>query len=627
MSGKTLLSGINGPEDVKKLSQEQLPQLAGEIGELIKSVVEENGGHYSSPLGVIDLTVALHYVFDSPRDKLVWDVGHQAYSHKIITGRREQFKTIRTKDGISGFLKRSESEHDHFGAGHASTSISAALGMAAAHHLSGDDHHVVAIIGDGALTGGLAYEGLNNLGFTRRKMTVVLNDNRMSISPSVGSISQYLTRIVTNPFYNRIRDELWNITGKMPVGTDAVRRVFKSVDEGLKSLLTPGVLFEELGLRYLGPIDGHDYAALIRTFKAVKALPYPTLVHVLTKKGHGVEAAEKDSVQYYSMAGSRNKKKATGAAPDYSKVFGQVVSQLARENDKVVAVTAAMEVGTGYSGFAKEFPDRLYDVGIAEGHALTFAAGLATQGLFPVVALYSTFMQRAFDQMMHDVALQELPVLVCLDRAGIVGPDGPTHHGVFDMALFRTIPGVIVAAPKDGNELRSLICSALGYRAPMVIRYPKTGSINFDPDGQPDDIPLGSWEILSEGGDAAICAVGSMVPVAEAAARELRGEHGLEVRVVNARFVKPLDREMLDDMMVRQLPILTLEEGVISGGFGSAVQEYGLLNGHRFDMAILGIGDEFVEHGTRGELLELAGLSTTATVARLLTLVENRVAQ
>ena len=625
MSGASLLEGIDSPADLKKLSPKQLPQLAGEIGELIRTVVEENGGHLSSPLGVIDLTIALHYVFDSPHDKLVWDVGHQAYAHKIITGRREQFKTLRIKDGLSGFLKRSESEHDHFGAGHASTSISAALGMAAAHHLSGDDHHVVAIIGDGALTGGLAYEGLNNLGFTRRKMTVVLNDNRMSISPSVGSISQYLTRIVTNPFYNRIRDQLWNITGKMPVGTAAVRRVFKSVDEGLKSLLTPGVLFEELGLRYLGPIDGHDYAALIRTLKSVKGLPYPTLLHVLTQKGHGVEAAEKDSLQFYSLAGARNKKTAPDAAPGYSKVFGHVVSELARENDKVVAVTAAMEVGTGFTAFDKEFPERLYDVGLAEEHAVTFAAGLATQGLFPVVAIYSTFIQRAFDQVMHDVALQKLPVLFCLDRAGIVGPDGPTHHGVFDLALFRAIPGVIVAAPRDGNELRSLIFSAQSYKAPMVIRYPKAGSINFDPEGQADNIPLGSWEILSEGGDAAICAVGAMVPVAEAAAKELRREHGLEVRVVNARFVKPLDREMLDDMLVRQLPILTLEEGVLSGGFGSAVQEYGCLSGHRFDMAMMGIGDEFVEHGTRGELLELAGLSTAATVSQLLALVENRV--
>jgi 1-deoxy-D-xylulose-5-phosphate synthase len=617
----SLLAGINGPADLKALKPEQLPELADDVSALIKSVVEETGGHYSSPLGVVDLTLALHYVFDSPKDKLVWDVGHQAYAHKIITGRRDSFATLRSRDGISGFLKRSESEHDLFGAGHASTAISAALGMAEAHYLDGNDAHVVAIIGDGALTGGLAYEGLNNLGFTKRKMTVVVNDNRMSISPSVGSLSRYLTRISTNPLYNRIRDMLWDVTGKLPIGKSTFRHLFKKMEEGLKSLLTPGMLFEELGMRYFGPVDGHDYDAMLNVLKTVKGLPYPTVVHVLTKKGRGVAAAEEDSLQYYSLAGKKNEKPKGKVAPGYSKVFGHVAVELAEQNDKICTVTAAMEVGTGLALFNEKFPGRLFDVGIAEGHAVTFAAGLATQGRIPMVALYSTFSQRAFDQMMHDVSLQSLPVIICLDRAGVVGPDGPTHHGVFDMALFSMLPGVTVAAPKDGNELRDLMFSAVSYGRPVVIRYPKASSLRFSPKAKATMIPAGSWEILRDGHDLAILAVGTMVPEALEAAGELSEKFALEAKVINARFVKPLDRAMMGDLLDEQLPLLSVEEGSLAGGFGSALSQYSASLGYQPQIMSLGIGDAYVEHATRRELLESIGLTAAHIVTQAQTLV------
>ena len=621
---KSILATVNSPDDLKKLKVEQLPQLASEIAEYIKYVVKENGGHYSSPLGVIDLTVALHYVFDSPQDRLIWDVGHQAYAHKILTGRRANFPTLRTKDGTSGFLKRVESEHDIFGAGHASTAISAGVGIAEALKLRGDDkHHVVAIVGDGAMTGGLSYEGLNNLGSRNLKMTVILNDNKMSISPSVGSLSKYLTRIVTNPIYNRIRDDVWKATGHLPIGTNTARKFLKSIEEGLKGFLTPGMLFEELGLRYFGPVDGHDYDSMINVFQAVKAYPYPTLVHILTKKGRGAEEAELDSLQYYSMPG-KGKKKA-GTAPDYSKVFGKVVLEMAAKYEHVVAITAAMEVGTGLTDFAANHPDRYYDVGLAEEHAVTFAGGLAVEGMLPIVAIYSTFSQRAFDQVMHDIALQNLPIIFCLDRGGLVGPDGPTHHGVFDMALFRSIPGVTVCAPKDGNELRDLMFSAADYNCPVMIRYPKAGSISFNQSGEALSIAKGSWEVLREGGQLAILATGSMVPVAQAAAEILDDEHDLAARVVNARFIKPLDEAMLDELAAEGLPIVTAEEGVLAGGFGSGVQEYYNISGNRMAIGHVAIHDDFIEHGTRDELLEIAGLTKESIVLKCLAVCDETV--
>lgn len=616
-----LLSTIDGPDDLKKVPRKQLPQLAGEVAELIKTVVRETGGHYSSPLGVVDLTIALHYIFDSPRDQLVWDVGHQAYAHKILTGRRDTFRTLRTKDGISGFLRRSESEHDVFGAGHASTSISAGLGMAEAHHLKNEAGHVVAIIGDGALTGGLAYEGLNNLGFKEMKMTVVLNDNRMSISPSVGSLSRYLTRIVTNPLYNRIRDDVWKAAGLLPLGTKALRTFLHRLEEALKAFLSPGLLFEELGLRYFGPIDGHDYDSMLKVFKSVKALPYPTLVHVLTQKGHGVEEAENDSQLYYSLSGRKGSKSDGKPVPDYSKVFGQVVVEMAGEDDRICGITAAMEVGTGFGPFAKAYPRRYYDVGIAEAHAVTFAGGLATQGLRPIVALYSTFLQRSFDQIMHDIALQNLPVIFCLDRSGLVGPDGPTHHGLFDLVLLRSIPRMVVCAPKDGDELRSLLFSAVQYDGPVAIRYPKSSSINFDPDGKPTFIPQGKWEIVRDGSDVILLAVGSMVPVAQQAAARLAKEHGVDAAVINARFIKPVDGALLEQLVQRKAPIITVEEGMLAGGFGSAVQEHLSARGYSVLVVALGIKDEFIEHSSRDDLLAMVKLAPINLIERALEVI------
>ena len=616
-----LLANIDGPDDLKKLPQKKLPQLASEVAELIKTVVCESGGHYSSPLGVVDLTIALHYVFDSPRDQLVWDVGHQAYAHKILTGRRDSFKTLRTKNGISGFLRRSESEHDVFGAGHASTSISAGLGMAEAHHLKGEDGHVVAIIGDGALTGGLAYEGLNNLGFKELRMTVVLNDNRMSISPSVGSLSKYLTRIVTNPLYNRIRDDVWKAAGLLPLGTKAVRTFLHRLEEGLKAFISPGVLFEELGLRYFGPIDGHDYDSMLKVFKSVRALPYPTLVHVLTQKGHGVEEAENDSQRYYSLPGRKEGKPGGKLAPDFSKVFGQTVVALAKEDDRICGITAAMEVGTGFGPFARAYPQRYFDVGIAEEHAVTFAGGLATQGLRPIVVLYSTFAQRSFDQIMHDIALQNLPVVFCLDRAGLVGPDGPTHHGLFDMVLLRSIPNMVVCAPKDGDELRDLLFSAVQYNGPVAIRYPKSSSINFDPDGIATFIPQGKWEIIRDGIDVILLAVGSMVPVAQQAAARLAKQHGVDATVINARFIKPVDGPLLEQLALGKAPIITVEEGMLAGGFGSAIREYLSAKGYSVPVVSLGIKDNFIEHATRDELLELVQLTPVKVAERALEII------
>ena len=613
-----LLSTVDGPDDLKKIPRDKLPQLAVEVADLIKTVVQESGGHYSSPLGVVDLTIALHYVFNSPEDQLVWDVGHQAYAHKILTGRRKVFHTLRSKDGIGGYLRREESEHDVFGAGHASTAISAALGIAEARKLTRREGHVVAVIGDGALTGGLAYEGLNNLGFKKMNLTVVLNDNHMSISPTIGGLSTYLTRIVSNPLYNRIRDDIWKATGLLPLGTKGARNFLRRLEEGLKGLITPGLIFEELGLRYFGPINGHDYDSMISVFRNVKDMPSPTLVHVLTTKGRGAKEAENDSLQFYSLPGRKNRKPDGKAAPDYNKVFGKVVMELAAHDERVCCITAAMEVGMGLTEFAREYPHRYFDVGIAEGHAVTFAGGLATQGMLPVVAIYSTFLQRAYDNIIHDIALQNLPVIFCLDRAGVVGPDGPTHHGVFDLAFLRQIPGMVVCAPKNGNELRDLLFSAVGYNVPVAIRYPKDGSIQFDPDGKATSIECGKWEILREGSDVVFLAVGSTVAAARQAATELSRKHDIEATVVNSRFVKPLDEALLEDLAGRDAPVVTLEEGVLAGGFGSAVREYlDKTDGH-IPVVSLGIEDDFVEHATRGELLDLLGLTPTRIVRRVL---------
>ena len=606
-----ILNHIDSPADLRRLNRDELGCLSNEVSQHIINVVEEKGGHFSSPLGVVDLTVALHKVFDTPRDLLVWDVGHQCYAHKILTGRRDNFHTLRQDDGVSGFCKREESEFDAFGAGHASTSVSAALGMARARDLKKEKHKVVAIIGDGAMTGGLAYEGLNNAGVLPSQFLVVLNDNRMSISPTVGALSHYLTKVVTNPLYNRVRDKIWELTAVLPgVSKTVVRRMAHTLQEGLKHFLVPGMIFEELGIRYIGPIDGHDMDEMIETFENLKKAKYPAVVHVLTRKGIGKEKAEADPLKYYSLSGNGNGRAVTPPAPGYSETFGTIACQLAGDDKDVVAVVAAMREGTGLVPFAKKFPDRFFDSGIAEGHAVTFAAGLAASGLKPIVAIYSTFLQRSYDMIVHDVALQEFPVLFCLDRGGVVGPDGPTHHGVFDLSFLRSIPRIAIAAPKDGNELRDLMYTGLnGWKGPFAVRYPKTSSIVFDEAKEPRKLKVGSWEVVKEGSDLVVLAVGSMLQEALVAA-EHPNLNGLVPQIVNARFVKPLDEEMLDKIKGRFSTVVTIEEGSLEGGFGTAVLTALRDRGFGGSVERLGIPDQFVEHGDRTRLLQELGLTS-----------------
>ena len=615
-----ILSTINSPSDIKQLNRKSLRTLSVEVSHFIQEVVEDLGGHYSSPLGVVDLTLALHYIYNSPEDKFIWDVGHQAYAHKIITGRRDEFRNLRKKNGISGFLKRDESPHDIFGAGHASTSISAALGFAHARDRKNSKDQIIAIIGDGAMTGGLAYEGINNLGFHRTQLTIVLNDNSHSISKSVGALSHYLTRVVTNPTYNRIRNDIWEISGKLPL-SGHIRKIMRKTEEGIKGYLTPGALFEELGLRYIGPIDGHDLSELFRTFKAVKEMNTPVLVHVYTHKGKGNKLAEKDAIKYYSIGGRVNKSNGS-TIPDYSKVFGQSITQLAKKDKKIICVTAAMEIGTGMTPFTEKYPDRYVDVGIAEEHAVTYSAGLAAEGFRPVVAIYSTFMQRAYDHIFHDALLQKLPLIYCMDRAGVVGPDGPTHHGVFDIAFMCTLPGMIVTAPKDGNELRNLLATGLKSQRNFSIRYPKTSSRNFDPEGKPQLLEIGSWEILQKGDDVAILAVGSMVGMVFDAKNKITQNLGFSPTLVNARFIKPFDSDLLIELCASHKTLLTIEEGVLSGGFGSVVSTFLHENNFTNKLIRLGIPDNFVEHATRKELLEDLGL-TSDNIISLLKINEN----
>jgi len=617
-----ILSTIESPADIKRLNYKSLRKLSVEVSDFIQEVVEDLGGHYSSPLGVVDLTLALHYIYNSPEDKFIWDVGHQAYAHKIITGRRDEFRNLRQKNGISGFLKRDESPHDIFGAGHASTSISAALGFAHARDRKNSKDQIIAIIGDGAMTGGLAYEGINNLGFHRTQLTIVLNDNSHSISKSVGALSHYLTRVVTNPTYNRIRNDIWEISGKLPLSAH-IRKIMRKTEEGIKGYLTPGALFEELGLRYIGPIDGHDLSELFRTFKAVKEMNTPVLVHVYTHKGKGNKLAEKDAIKYYSIGGRVNKSNGS-TIPDYSKVFGQSITQLAEKDEKIICVTAAMEIGTGMTPFTEKYPDRYVDVGIAEEHAVTYSAGLAAEGFKPVVPIYSTFMQRAYDHIFHDALLQQLPLVYCMDRAGVVGPDGPTHHGVFDIAFMCTLPGMIVTAPKDGNELRNLLATGLKSQRNFSIRYPKTSSRNFDPEGKPQLLEIGSWEILQKGDDVAILAVGSMVGMVFDAKNKINQNLGFSPTLVNARFIKPFDSDLLIELCASHKTLLTIEEGVLSGGFGSAVSTFLHENNFTNKLIRLGIPDNFVEHGTRKELLEDLGL-TSDNIISLLKIKENEI--
>ena len=620
MAENNLLDKINSPADVKKLSDEQLKQLAAEIRQLLIKVISHTGGHLAPNLGVVELTLALHKVFTTPQDKLVFDVGHQAYIHKIITGRREQFPTLRQYGGLSGFPKRCESEHDAFGTGHSSTSISAALGMAAARDLQGEDYNVVAIIGDGSMTGGMAFEALNNAGTLHKKMVVVLNDNEMSISKNVGAMSDYLYHLRTGETYNKIKNDIEGWLKNMEFGTDVLKAI-RRLKGSVKYLMVPTSIFEELGFTYLGPVDGHDIHGLIEVLQAAKKIDGPVMVHVLTKKGKGYKPAEESPNKFHGTGPfeiATGKKITNPAAPiSYTEVFGKTITELADSDKKVVGLTAAMPDGTGLNIFAQAHPDRFFDVGIAEQHAVTAAAGMAAAGMKPVTAIYSTFMQRAYDSILHDICMQKLHVTMCLDRAGLVGDDGYTHHGVFDYAYLRSIPNMTIMAPKDENELRHMLKTALSFNGPISVRYPRGSGVGVDITEPMQELPIGKAEVLREGKELCFWAIGSMVQSAVQAADKLK-EQGIDAGVVNMRFAKPLDKELLIEHAKRYGKIVTLEEGVLAGGVGSEVLEIlddaGLLQ--QCAVLRLGIPDEFVTHGDKKLLFRDLGLDTNAIVQK-----------
>ena len=613
----SILDRIDGPEDVRALSREELHELVVEARERHVDVISKVGGHFGASLGVAELTVALHYTFETPRDKLVWDTGHQGYIHKILTGRNERLSTIRKKDGLAPFLRRDESEYDHFGAGHAATSISAALGTAIARDLNGDDFSVVAIIGDGAMGCGLAYEALNNAGHTDRNLIVVLNDNDHSIAPNVGAMNKYLTGVMTNPVYNRIRDEVKDLLSKGPGGAKGVmRRIASRTEESVKSLFVPGMLFEELGFRYIGPVDGHDLDSLVDTLARVRLLEGPMLVHVITQKGKGFSPAEQDAYTWHARPPfdkiSGEVKKGSGGLPRYQKVFGQGLKELGELDSRVVAFTAGMPDGTSTDVFGDAFPDRFFDVGIAEGHAVTAAAGMAALGgVRPLVCIYSTFLQRAFDSIVHDVALQDLPVVFCMDRAGLAGPDGPTHHGAFDIPYMLLVPGMTVTAPKDGAEMMALVRLGIQHEdGPFSVRWPRDAVPEAVPHvSKIPDVEYGTWEILRRGSDLAFLATGTMVATASEAAEAL-ASHGIQAEVVNCRFLKPHDRDVLTDVAERHRRVITIEEGSVINGFGAYItrEVSALASEHTIEVRCLGLPDRFIEHGARDVLLRDLGL-------------------
>lgn len=612
----TILDRVTDPSDLKSLSPEELLQLCQDLRAEIIQSVHQTGGHFASNLGVVELTVALHYLFDSPRDKLIWDVGHQGYVHKLLTGRRNRFNTIRQLGGISGFLNRDESAHDAFGAGHAATSVSAALGMAVARDLTEKDNHVVAVIGDGAMTCGLAFEAINNAGHLNNRLIVILNDNEMSISPNVGALSKYLNRMRTDARYIRAKSEAEQILPKLPLGELSLKGL-KKVKKSVKDFFIPTMIWEELGFTYLGPVDGHDLNALIETIGQAKQLNEPVLVHIRTVKGKGFEAAETDPVKLHALSPKPKDGVTKSSKPTYSNAFAQTLINIARQRDDVVAITAAMREGTGLVPFEKEFPSRYFDVGIAEGHAVTFAAGLATQGIRPFVAIYSTFLQRAFDGIIHDVAIQNLPVIFCLDRGGLVGDDGRTHQGLFDFAYMRCVPNMVVMSPKDENELQNMMWTSLTIPGPSSIRYPRGSIMGVPLDTPPQQIPVGKAELLRQGQKVAILTIGPSAYEALKAADTLSQEDGLDVTVVNARFVKPLDKELILELARTHDHFVTVEEHVLMGGFGSAVTELLNDNGMTPKVIRLGIADEIVDHGPQDVMRAHYDLDAAGIVRRI----------
>ena len=626
-----LLETIHSPADLKKLKRSALPELAKQIRATIVDVVSASGGHLASSLGAVELGIALHYVFDTPADKILWDVGHQAYAHKLLTGRREQFTTLRRQGGLSGFTKRSESPYDAFTTGHSSTSISAGLGIACAKRLKKDASKVVAVIGDGSLTAGLAYEGLNQTGDTHKDkdLIVILNDNEMSISHNVGALSSLLSRTFSASRLQVLRKEFGEFLKSLPRIGENVYQLAKRSEESFKTFVTPGMLFEAFNFEYFGPIDGHNLGHLIDILNNIKKMDEPVLLHVITKKGKGYPQAEKNPVYFHGVGsfdvdtGVCLPKKTN--APSYTEVFGQTMVELAKDNEKIIAVTAAMPEGTGLVPFSKAYPERFFDVGIAEQHGVTFAAGMATEGYRPVVAIYSTFLQRAYDQIIHDVCIENLPVVFALDRGGIVGEDGPTHHGIFDLAYLRSIPNMVVMAPKDESELRRMLATAVMHPGPIALRYPRGQGVGVDLDESPQAIDIGRAEVLDEGDDILILAIGSMVAEARCAAALLSENHGIQAAVVNARFVKPLDRDLIIPLARRIGRVVTVEENVVQGGFGSAILE--LLNDNGvIDVTVrrLGIGDTFVEHGAQRALRNQQGVDGAAIIETACHLMKKR---
>lgn len=621
-----LLEHIDSPTDLKNLTLPELNQLAEEIRNFLIQKLSVTGGHLAPNLGVVELTLALHYMYDSPNDKFIFDVGHQAYVHKILTGRQNRFDTLRQKDGLCGFIKRNESEHDVWEAGHSSTSLSAAMGMALARDLKGESHKVIPIIGDGALTGGMALEALNHIGHEKRKLMVILNDNEMSIAPNVGALHNYLGKVRSEKIYRKAKDELDWLLRKVPAIGGKLARTADRVKDSLKYLIAPdGMLFEEFGLKYFGPVDGHDIHKLLEAFKHADSIDGPVLIHILTVKGKGYSPAEADSHKWHGVSGSYKIEsgqvvKPVGP-PMYTEVFGDTLIELAEQDKRIVAVTPAMPGGSGLLKFAEKFPDRMFDVGIAEQHAATMSAALAMEGMKPVFAVYSTFLQRAYDQVVHDICRQNLNVIFAIDRAGFVGADGETHQGVYDIAFLRHIPNMTIMMPKDENELRNMLKTAVDYNdGPIAVRYPRVAGTGVTIDKNMTSMEIGTWETVREGDYAAVLAIGPMVQVAEEAAELLKRE-GINVRVINARFIKPLDEKMLLALAKEHLPLMVVEEGAVQGGLGSAILEFYTLQGIQpASIHIAGVPDIFVEHATIKEQRAESGLTAEAVAKQLASL-------
>lgn len=631
-----LLQTINSPNDLKKIPKEQLHQVCDELRQYIIDVVSVHGGHFAASLGVVELTVALHYIYNTPYDQLVWDVGHQAYGHKILTGRRDNFITNRKYKGISGFPKRSESEYDTFGVGHSSTSISAALGMAMAAKYKGEtDRKSVAVIGDGSMTAGMAFEAMNHAGVADADMLIILNDNCMGIDPNVGALKEYLTDITTSHTYNKLKDDVWNLLGKLPIGKNFTREMASKLDAGIKGMLTKSSnLFEALNIRYFGPIDGHNITKLVDTLKDLRNIPGPKLLHIITVKGKGYALAEKDQTKWHApglfdkITGEIYKKKFDlPQPPKYQDVFGHSIIELAEKNEKIVGITPAMPSGSSLKFMMEKMPDRAFDVGICEQHAVTLSAGMATQGMKVFCNIYSSFMQRAYDQAVHDVAIQKLPVIFCLDRGGLVGEDGPTHHGAYDIAYFRCIPNMIISAPMNEQELRNLMYTAQleTNKLPFVIRYPRGEGVMPEWRKPFEEIQIGKGRKLRDGKEVAILSLGHPGNFAAAAIRDLRAD-GMAPAHYDMRFAKPLDEALLHEALQSYQKIITVEDGTVLGGFGSAVAEFMAEHGYKNDLKILGIPDRVIEHGTPRELHRECGYDAEGIADAVREMLKERVA-